>query len=106
MAFDIDTVLSDMQAALREAAGGGGRDMRAFAERAVAEHREALAALAEARIAGHIDGAAFDHEIERERRVLESELLALEIMGRAAAQRAVNEALAVFARAVATAVRG
>ncbi len=106
MAFDIDTVIADMRGTLQEAVGAGGREMQAFAERALADHREALAALAEARINGTIDEAVFQAEIERERRVLSTELFTLKILGRAAAERAVNDALTVFARAVAAAIRG
>lgn len=100
MSFDIDSVLGDMASTLTATVSEGTGDMRAFAEQVLAGHRNSLAELAEARINGWIDDGTFEREVERERTVLETELLTLETMGRATAQRAVNDTVAVFARAV------
>lgn len=100
MSLDMNNVISDMLSAASEAIDEGIGDFNTYAGRILENHRNSLAELAEARIAGHIDNTVFERELERERVVLETELITLQIISRAAAQRAINSAIDAFARSV------
>lgn len=106
MKLDMERVVGDMASTFSEAIGDGSAQMQTFAQRVLADHRRSLAELGEARINGMIDDETFEQELERERQVLTVEALTLETIGRATAQHAVNEAVAVFASAVARLIRG
>jgi hypothetical protein len=66
--------------------------------------KESLKELGEAKLRGDIDQAVFDREIEREKKVVEAELLTIKIMTKALAQKAVNAAIEVFVKAVKAAI--
>ena len=56
-------------------------------------NKESIAELVEARTNGDINQEDFDLELAREKSILEVEMLGLEIAGKAAIQKAVNDAL-------------
>jgi len=62
--------------------------------------RESLRELGDARLRNEIDDAVFNREIEREKKVVEAELLTIKIMTKASSQKAVNAAIDVFVNAV------
>ena len=104
MSFDIDQVLRDMADAISDAVKEGAGDIKAFAKEIVNAEKDSLKELGEARLRGEIDDAVFEREIEREKKVVEAELLAIKIMTKALAQKAVNAAIEVFVKAVKAAI--
>jgi hypothetical protein len=102
--FDIDAVLKDMAEAAKDATKGYAVDTKDYASRILKKEKDALTELAMAKIAGQIDDATFEREVEREKKVVETELLTIEIMTKAHAQKAVNAAMDVFAKAVKAAI--
>lgn len=106
MKLDMDAVIEEMVDAFARAAGDGSAAMRDYAGQVIADHRAALAELAEARIRGAIDADTLAGELDRERQVLAVEAATLATIGRATAQHAVNAAVDAFADAVAGVIRG
>lgn len=100
MSFNIDQVLKDMADAVSDAVKEGTGDIKTSAEEILDSEKESLKELGEARLRGDIDQAVFDREIEREKKVVEAELLTIKIMTKALAQIAVNAAIEVFVKAV------
>lgn len=98
--MDIEAILKQMVAAANEAVKDDVGEITDYAKQIVENEKESLEELARARIRGDIDDAVFDHELEREKQVVKAELLAVQIMTEAAAQKAVNAALDTFKNAV------
>ncbi len=106
MKFDIGEVLKDMAVAAKNATKEDVNDMEKYAGQILEEEKDSLQELATARMLNEIDDAVFDREVEREKKVVETQLLTIQIMTKALAQKAVNAALDVFAKAVKTAIAG
>lgn len=104
MSFDIGAVLGDMAGAVRNVVSGDSGKVRGYAKTIMENERGSLEELAQARLAGEISEEEFNDEIEREKKVLEAELLTLEIMTKAMTQKAVNSAIDIFVKAVKLAV--
>ena len=104
MSFDISQVLSDMADAVSDSLKEDAGDIKSAVESILEAEKESLLELGEARLSGEIDQAVFDREIEREKKVVEAELLTIEIMTKASAQKAVNAAIEVFEKAVKAAI--
>ena len=100
MSFDIDQVLKDMADAISDAVKDGAGDIKTSAKEIMDAEKESLKELGEARLRGEIDDIVFDREIEREKKVVEAELLTIKIMTKALAQKAVNAAIDVFVKAL------
>lgn len=100
MSFEIEAVLKEMSSAMRDAVEDDASDIRSYAAQVLQNEKDSLQELGEARIRGEISASVFDAEIEREKKVVEVELLTLQIMTDAAAEKAVNAALNVFVEAV------
>ena len=83
---------------------GGTAEIKAEVDRILNTEKESLRELSAARISGEIDDDIFKQEIEREKKVVEAELLTIEIMTKALAQKAINEAMDIFAKAIAAAI--
>jgi hypothetical protein len=104
MSFNIDQVLKDMADAVSDAVKEDAGDIKSSAKEILDAEKESLKELGEARLRGEIDQEVFDREIEREKKVVEAELLTIKIMTKALAQKAVNAAIAVFVNAVKAAI--
>jgi hypothetical protein len=104
MSFDIEQVLKDMADAVADSVKEGAGDIKSSAKEILDLEKESLKELAEAKLKGNIDQEAFDREIEREKKVVEAELLTIEIMTKALAQKAVSAAIDVFVRAIKAAI--
>lgn len=104
MSFDIDQVLKDMAEAVSNAIEEGAGDIKSSAKEILDAEKESLKELGEARLNGEIEQDVFDREIEREKKVVEAELLTIQIMTKALAQKAVNAAIDVFVKAVKAAI--
>ena len=104
MSFDIDQVLKDMTGAITDTVKEGAGDINSDVKEILDAEKESLQDLGEARLQKEIDDIVFNREIEREKKVVEAELLTIEIMTKASAQKAVNAALDVFVNALKVAV--
>ena len=100
MSFDIDAVVKDMSAAAKQSLAGDLGEIEDFGQDILEEEKESLETMANERVAGRWTQAKFDSELEREKKVIQVEMLTIDIMTKAAAQRAVNAAIDVFAKAV------
>lgn len=104
MSFDIELVLRDMVSAINDSVEDDVGDIKEYADTIVNNEKESLKELGEAKISGQISEEVFDREIEREKTVVETELLTIRLMTEAAAQKAVNAAIDVFVAAVKAAI--
>lgn len=100
MSFDIDRVLSDMAGTIAGTVKDGSSDIKGAVLEILNAEREVLKDLADALLRNEIDDAIFKREIEREKKVIEAELLTVKIMTKALLQRAVNAAIEVFVNSV------
>lgn len=104
MRFDINTMLGDMVAAVGNAVENYADKIGPYVQMILEKEKESLEELAQARLAGEISEQEFYDEMEREKMVVQAELLTLQIMTKAMAQKAVNAAMAIFINAVKLAV--
>ena len=100
MSFDISQVLKEMTGAITDAVKDGAGDIKESAKAILDAEKESLKELGDARLSGDIDDVVFDREIEREKKVVEAELLTIKIMTKALATKAVNAAINVFVKAI------
>ena len=100
MSFDIDAVKRDMTRAIKSAVEDDVGDIGEYADIIVENQQQSLQELGEALVAGDISEDEFNSELEREKRVVEAELMTVQLMTRAAAQDAVNAAIDEFVEAV------
>lgn len=104
MIFDIDQVVKDMSAAISETVKEDAGDVGVSVKAIMETEKASLKELGDARLKGDIDDMVFNREIEREKKVVEVELLTIKIMTKALAQKAVNAAIDVFVKAVKAAI--
>jgi tRNA A-37 threonylcarbamoyl transferase component Bud32 len=100
MSFDIRAVVKDMGAAMKETLEEDLGELEDFGKEILENEKESLEAIGKERVAGRWSKEKFDKELEREKKVIEVGLLTIQIMTKAAAQRAVNAAIEVFVKAV------
>lgn len=100
MVFDIGKVLNDMVEAIRNAVKEDVGDIKQYANQILENEKDSLEKLGLARLSGEIDDEVFEREIKREKKVVEAELLTIQIMTKVLAQKAVNAAIDVFVKAV------
>jgi hypothetical protein len=100
MSFDINTVLGDMVDSVKGIVADDAGKIGGYAKTIMENEKESLEELAKARLFGEISEDELKEEIEREKMVVEAELLTLEIMTKATAQRAVNAAMEIFVKAI------
>lgn len=105
MNFDIQSIMAEMSAAISDSVKDQVGDIRAYARTIVEEEKESLAELGKARIKGDIDDDVFNSEVAREKKVVATQLLTVQLMTEAAAEKAVNAAINVFVNAVKTALK-
>ena len=100
MSFDIESVSKQMVSAISDFVKDDVGEIKQYADTIIKNEKDSLKELAEARIQGQITDDVFDREIEREKKVVETELLTIRLMTKASAQKAVNSAVNVFVAAV------
>lgn len=93
MAFDITSVLNSMKDAAVDAVRDDVESVPDYLLQIIENEKESLKTLAEARLTGEISENEFLREIEREKKVLETEMLTISIMTKAIAQKVVNAAM-------------
>lgn len=100
MAFDIDETLAGMLAAIRASVADDWSLVRETAADFLDSRKARLDLLADMRLQGEVDDAFVRARLDDERIVLESELHAISILTKAAAQRAANAAVDVLMEAI------
>jgi len=105
MSLNINAVLKDMTQAIVDSVKEEAGDIKDYAKEILDNEIDTLKDLGEARINKVIDKKVFDREIEREKMVVEAELLTIQIMTKAMAEKATNAAIEVFVNAVKTAIK-
>ncbi len=104
MSLNINDIIKDMansaKKSLQKEGNGVGDEVLNILEK----NKDNLAELAAARSQGNIDEKDFKIEIEREKQVLEVQLLAMEIASKSAIQKAMNAAMSTLTNAVSAAI--
>lgn len=100
MAFDIEAVLKDMGAAAGKVVSKEAPKVKGCVKDALEEEKDALEAIAEARLAGDITDEDVKEQLEAEKDALKAALLACQVKAKVAAQKAINAALKVFNKAL------
>lgn len=93
MPFDINTVLNNMKDAAIDAVKDEVETIPGYLIQVFENEKDSLYYLAEARIIGVISEEEFLSELEREKKVLEVQMLTISIMTKAIAQKAINAAM-------------
>jgi len=104
MSFDISAVVKDMGAVVKKTLKKDLGDIEDFGKQILENEKESLELIGKERVAGRWSEEKFKKELDREKKVMEAELLTIEIMTKAAAQKAVNAAIEVFVKAVTAAL--
>jgi hypothetical protein len=104
MSFDFGSVAGEMVDAIKKNASDESGKISGYARTIVEKEKVILEELAQARLANDISEQEFKDEMEREKKVLQAELLTFEIMSKAMAQKAVNAAVNVFINAIKLAI--
>jgi len=100
MSLDIGNVFKEMAAAAGNALQGGAGSLGGEVLSVLDKNRESLAELAAAYSSGDINEEEFDVELQREKAILEAEMLSLEIAPKSAVQKAMNAAMDTLKQAV------
>lgn len=100
MAFDLERTLEEMADAARRALSRDAREAKAAAENVLDDQREALEAIARARLAGEIDDEQMEEQLRDEKLAFQAGLSLVRAAGKAAVQKAANAAFAVLAKAI------
>ena len=100
MSFDIEAVLKDMVTAMKKEIVDDLGDIEEYGKEILENEKESLELIGQERLAGRWSEEKFDDELEREKKVMEAELLTIQIMTKAAAQKAINAAIEVFVNTV------
>lgn len=104
MSFDIDAVIGDMLAAVKDSVDADWDDIKGYAKQILENEKEALAELAEQRLRGEITEDELNSELEDEKDTVEAEFKAIQVMTKAMAQRAANAVIDVLFNAVKAAI--
>ena len=100
MNINVDSLIFDMIGAAGNVAQSEGSKVLSYIQKVFEGEREPLKALCDARLSGEIDDDVFDQELDREKSVLEGELLTARIMTKAGTQKAVNAAMNVLQESI------
>jgi hypothetical protein len=105
MAFDIAAVLDGMVGAAAGVLSTEWPGVDACVKAAFQEEREALVAIANARLAGEISDADMSSQLSDEKAALTAALLVCKVKSKVAAQKAANAAAKVFSDALSAALK-
>lgn len=100
MVFDAGKVFEDMLTAAGSELSSDWSEVNSCVMQAFEGERQALEAIALARIAGEIDDDDMRSHLEDEEKVLKAALLSCKVRAKASAQRAVNAAMKVLNDAI------
>lgn len=105
MEFDLNEVFADMINAVKTNVKEDWPLVRDSAADFLESKKLRLSLLAELRISGEISKKTFDSRLEDEKKILESELHAVVVITKVAAQNAANAAIDILSKAVETALK-
>jgi len=105
MAFDMEKTLDDMIDAIAGVVAGEWPRIKTCVEQALRTEKEALEAIAEARLSGEIDDAELESQLEDEKDALQAALLVCQIRTKVMAQKAANAATEVLTTAIEAALK-
>lgn len=100
MAFDIEEVLDGMFGAAAGVLSTEWSKVQACFKAAINDERDAIEAIAEARLNREIDDDEMMSQLEDEKEVLKATLLVCKVKGKIAAQKAANAAIQVLSDAI------
>lgn len=100
MDLNIDAILKEMLSAVKNEAGAGWTKIKATADEFLKRQKERYVMVANLAISGDISKEKFQSILEDESKLLESELLVLQVISKSAAQNAANAALAILNKTV------
>jgi hypothetical protein len=104
MKFDINEVIAEMVAAVKDTVGENWNEVLSVANHFFQMKKERLELLAELRIAGDITQKRFESRLKDEKLIAEAEFHAIAVISKAIAQKAANAAIEVLENAVKTAI--
>lgn len=104
MKFNIETVLSDMLAAMKSTVSKDWKKLKPYAEQFLQNKKSRLVLIADLRITGELNQEDFESRLEDEKLILEAELNALAVISKAIVQNAVNSAMNILENAVKIAI--
>ncbi|WDE04386.1 hypothetical protein SG34_024080 [Thalassomonas viridans] len=104
MSLDITNVFKQMAQSAGQSLQAEGAEFGTEISVVLENNQASIAELVEARTCGDINEEDFQLELAREKVILEAELIAQEIAGKAAVQKAVNSAMLVLTSAVSAAL--
>lgn len=93
MSFDVDAALVQMSSAIRGVVSDQWPGIKSYAEQVLEGEKDTLKKLADLRISGGLTQEEFDSELDDERRTVEAQFEALQVMSKAMSQRAANAAI-------------
>lgn len=96
MDFNIDSAIGSMGDAMQGSLGEGVGDIASFAVAALSKQKDSLAELADALRSGDINQQDFEEEMQRQMVIVETELLTVTVIGKAAIQKAINAAISAL----------
>ncbi len=97
----INDLYKDMLDTALNVVGDEAQQMSGPLQRALNAQKASIQALAEAKLNGEISESEFIAELEREKAILEVELITLEIIAKATVQKAINAAMSCLTSALA-----
>jgi hypothetical protein len=104
MKFDINEVIAEMVAAVKDVVGENWNEVLTVANQFLQNRKERLELLAELRISGDISKKRFESRLKDETLIAEAEIHAIAVISKAIAQKAANAAMEVLENAVKTAI--
>lgn len=104
MNLDIGNLFKEMAKSASDTLQGEAANISGEMLSILENNKASIAELIEARTAGDINEEDFQIELDREKAVLEAELLSLQIIGKSAVQKAMNAAMDTLTSAVKMAI--
>ncbi|OUL58390.1 hypothetical protein [Pseudoalteromonas ulvae] len=104
MSFDSHQVMNDMLVAMQTSLADDWQEASGYAQQLLIQHKEMMFELAKLRLEGELTEQELQNELIDEQETIAAELLALQVIGKASAQRAAQAAMNVLIRAVRTAM--
>ena len=105
MAFDVDQILGDMSNAIAGVLAGEWPAVQACVKKALRDERDAIDAIAQARIANEINDEEARLQLEDEKVALAAALLACKVRAKVMTQEAANAAIKVLSGAIRAALK-
>jgi chaperonin GroEL (HSP60 family) len=105
MSFDVNTVIDDMLTAIKGSVNKDWKEVKTASEQFLTRDKKRLEMIATLRITGELTLEDFESRLEDQKKIIEAELNALAVIGKALAQNAANAAIEVLEKAVMGAIK-